>query len=148
MNHSNILQLLVEQSTQVHYSNLGRLGEAQRQLDQSRKTQRMISEYRQLQQIEKSMQKGKLLSNHHLMTRSRFVEKLDLALTQQDSQIVQDEHNIANNQNLVSASATRLRSIERLLRIRLARQTQKQQQTEQRQIDEQAALTVARRQRA
>ena len=143
MKRSNIFQLLVKEAALAHRTNQGRLGESQRQLEGSKQTRDMLSEYRSRQQ--KGLVAGKTLANHELTVRNRFIEKLNLALTQQSGMVARHEATVTANQSLLRTSAVRLRSIERLISRRHIRQAQQDQTTAQKQTDEQSALIFARR---
>jgi flagellar export protein FliJ len=145
MKQKKMMQLLVDDATLAHRSNLGHLGESRRILEGAEQTREMLSEYRSVQQGCGRIVQGNTIEIHELTIRNRFIEKLDLALTQQDCVVLRHEASVLANQSSVSASAIRLRSIERLIKLRTARRAQLLQKTEQRQTDELATHIVFRR---
>lgn len=145
MNQSQTLKLLIEQAERNHREAQGRLGQAQRQLGQAMDTDAMLRQYRQEQQRQRAPRAGQLSSGQEQLVLHGFGRKLDQAIDQQGQAVARQERHADEVQEQVKSAAIRLRSMERLVQLRQARQQQRQLKSEQRSTDERAGQMAARR---
>ena len=148
MKDKKVLEMVIDIAKNEHQASQRQTAQAERLLNQALETEQMLKNYRLEQRSTKGLKQGSTTTTQQLLVQQRFGDKLDHAIDQQATQVNQQQSLVDASQVKTKAAAIRLRSIERLVTLRRAKQAQRLNKLEQVQTDERANQMAHRRRSA